>query len=391
VIQVSELLLVYVIITALISASYVFLIVHILETWVAIPDYSVSSESNLFDKSRAEISFSVIIPARNEALSIKKCLSSVLASINNCKIVTEIIVIDDHSTDNTADIVRSLGDDRISLISLHDVLSESTTHNAYKKMALRVALEKATGTHIIQIDADVVVNVPYLATIADALYATDTDMIAGPVLFTGGGTMLEEFQSLDMMGMMAVTSAGIHNRNWYMANGANLIYKAGAVTFGDSNLASGDDVSAIQALSREPDKKIIFLKNKNAIVQTLSEKNWRSFYQQRIRWATKNKYMSSGKMQVMMAIPFINCLWVLLHVVGFYFFGYIAVLIGLAHYLSKVGVDYVYLFRVSKFFSREDLMRRFWAASIVHLIYIVVIGLLSLVVKKYEWKGRRVR
>ncbi|CKJ87029.1 beta-1%2C4-glucosyltransferase [Neisseria meningitidis] len=45
---------------------------------------------------------SVLIVARNEANHIRECIES-------CRFDKEVIVIDDHSTDNTAEIAESLG------------------------------------------------------------------------------------------------------------------------------------------------------------------------------------------------------------------------------------------------------------------------------------------
>ena len=50
-------------------------------------------------------SLSVIIPARDEALNIERCLRSVLAA---AYAPLEIIVVDDHSSDDTAEIVRRI-------------------------------------------------------------------------------------------------------------------------------------------------------------------------------------------------------------------------------------------------------------------------------------------
>jgi len=51
-----------------------------------------------------QTSFSIIIPARNESNNIVGCLQSILNN-NYPKDLYEIIVIDDHSTDNTSELV----------------------------------------------------------------------------------------------------------------------------------------------------------------------------------------------------------------------------------------------------------------------------------------------
>ncbi|MBN2183156.1 MAG: glycosyltransferase [Sedimentisphaerales bacterium] len=56
----------------------------------------------------------IIVPAYNAAATIKETLDSLLAQRN---VEFEIIVSDNHSTDNTADIVRSYSDSRISLVT----------------------------------------------------------------------------------------------------------------------------------------------------------------------------------------------------------------------------------------------------------------------------------
>ncbi|MCI0705486.1 MAG: glycosyltransferase, partial [Planctomycetia bacterium] len=53
-------------------------------------------------------SVSVLIPARNEELGIEACVRSVLASEH---VELEVIVLDDHSTDRTAEIVRATAEE----------------------------------------------------------------------------------------------------------------------------------------------------------------------------------------------------------------------------------------------------------------------------------------
>src|SRR6266540_2710495 len=56
---------------------------------------------------------SVIIPARNEARNIERCVRGVLATTYS---PLEVIVVDDRSTDGTAAIVESIADEHVRLV-----------------------------------------------------------------------------------------------------------------------------------------------------------------------------------------------------------------------------------------------------------------------------------
>ena len=60
------------------------------------------------DSSASRDSLSVIIPARNEAGSIRATIEGIVEALERESIDYEVLVIDDASTDATADVVRSL-------------------------------------------------------------------------------------------------------------------------------------------------------------------------------------------------------------------------------------------------------------------------------------------
>lgn len=78
------------------------------------PSAAFSSESDSPLPARRGVggvgspSVSVLIPARNEELGIEACVRSVLASEH---VELEVIVLDDHSTDRTAEIVRATAEE----------------------------------------------------------------------------------------------------------------------------------------------------------------------------------------------------------------------------------------------------------------------------------------
>ncbi len=57
----------------------------------------------------------------------------------------------------------------------------------------------------------------------------------------------------------------------------------------------------------------------------------------------------------------------------------------------KLVADYFFLGEMSRYFGRQDLMRSYLPSQFLHIVYIVVVGILGNLKKKYVWKGRAVR
>jgi len=69
------------------------------------------SKNKLYENSKRKVS--VLIPARNEENSLRKCVES---AIDQGTIVSEIIIYDDHSTDKTSEIIKSLIQENKNLV-----------------------------------------------------------------------------------------------------------------------------------------------------------------------------------------------------------------------------------------------------------------------------------
>ncbi len=96
-----------------------------------------------------ELLISVVIPARNEEANIADCVASVLAQ-DHPRI--EVVVMNDGSTDGTAEVLAGIGDARLRVFSGGDALPDGWFG---KPWALERAQREAQGDWLFFIDADV--------------------------------------------------------------------------------------------------------------------------------------------------------------------------------------------------------------------------------------------
>ncbi|GAC1528465.1 MAG: glycosyltransferase family 2 protein [Acidimicrobiales bacterium] len=115
-------------------------------------------------------SVSVVIPARDEAERIGPCLQALRIDPQ----VSEIIVVDDESTDATADVARSLG---------ATVVTGAALPRGWvgKPWALHQGLRAATGEWVLTLDADVVPKPGLIGALVGAAAGHGWDLVsAGP-------------------------------------------------------------------------------------------------------------------------------------------------------------------------------------------------------------------
>ena len=91
-----------VVVIVLLSFYAIWLIV-IIGAWNKIPKFKTTDLSK-----QPRLKYSIIIPARNEATNISTVLESILVN-QFPKECYELIVVDDHSTDGTSEIVEQIG------------------------------------------------------------------------------------------------------------------------------------------------------------------------------------------------------------------------------------------------------------------------------------------
>lgn len=342
---------------------------------------------------QAQTKFSIVIPARNEEKNIEKCLHSIIQQ-NYPQHLFEVIVVDDHSTDNTSSVVELFQktNQNIYLLKLKEDLGEKII-NAYKKKAIEIAINNAKGDWIITTDADCLLHKDWLKLYDEFIITNDVVFVAAPVMYTKTKTILSLFQFIDFMALQATTAATVAAGFHTMCNGANLAYNKKVFVEVDGfrgidNIASGDDMLLMNKIKKIYPSKIGYLYHKNAMVITEPMPTWKAFFNQRIRWASKtDSYKDKTLLPVLLLVYLFNLSVIILFVSSalnpnLWFF-------ALASLAIKIFVEWRFLQTCFKFFGEVDLVY-FILLQPLHIFYIIIAGWLGKF-GSYTWKERKLK
>ncbi len=383
----------FIVVCLLLTTLYLILIGTYIFGWISMPVWNPKSNAQKF-----KTSVCVIVPARNEEERIIDCLRAILEQKYPVELL-EIIVIDDFSTDKTPHLVEYLAErvKNLRLLQLANLVTEEERGelNSFKKKALELAILETKQELIVTTDADCVMNPEWLQTIVAYYEEHQPSLIASPVCYKEEKGFAQKFQSLDFMGMMVSTGASVHLGIADMSNGANMAYTKAAFEAvkgfeGIDHIASGDDMLLMTKIAAKFPNKIRFLKNLNATVYTYAQKDWSSFVQQRLRWASKSAQYKDKRITFFLAAVYLFNVSIVVNLFGGALGNQLMLMLFGVQFILKMLFDFVYLRTACRFFNRIELLSLFLPAQIAHILYIIVIGLWSQF-GKFEWKGRKVR
>ena len=372
----------YSIISLSLTGLYLLVLLYLIKGW-----------SNLKRPKLTAVDFktkvTVLIAARNEEEKIALTINDILAQ-DFPKHLMEVIIVDDHSTDRTADIIRSYAPQGIKLLQLN----EDKPLNSYKKKAIAEAINLSTGELMVATDADCRMGPQWLSSIVNYYETRNPVMISSPVTYFEEKSLFENLQTLEFGYLVAMGASFIGNHKASTCNGANfayrkdVFYEVGGFK-GIDELASGDDELLLQKVAEKYADKIAFLKLPEAIVYTHAKPNLKEFLSQRRRWASKStKYKDKKIVALAVGIWLFNVLILVNGILSFFDvrFFYLFML----QYGLKFIFEAIFLLPVTAFFKRRGLIWLLFLLSPIHIVYFVYVGLIGNT-KKYVWKGRTVR
>lgn len=331
----------------------------------------------------------VLIAARNEEEKISYTIDDILAQ-DYPKHLMEVIIVDDHSTDRTADIIRSYANRGVKLLQLN----EEKPLNSYKKKAIAEAIALSSGDLMVATDADCRMGPQWLSSVVSYYESEELFMVSSPVTYFEEKSLFERLQTLEFSYLIGIGAAFIGNNRASTCNGANLAYRkdifyAVGGFKGIDDLASGDDELLLQKVAEQFPEKIGFLKSREAIVYTHAKHTLEEFLQQRRRWASKStKYKDKKVVAFAVGIWLFNLSLLINACLGLYNIYFIKLF--LVQFALKYVFEVLFLYPITVFYKHTKLLALLIFLSPIHMIYFVYVGLMGNT-RKYAWKGRMVR
>lgn len=361
----------------IVSISYLVLIIYLYRGWRKLRSYK-------HDNREHDTLVSVIIPVRNEEHYIKKNLSCITNQSYPAD-MTEIIVVDDHSDDNTAEAVLSFRKDNIRYIRLED-------GKAGKKAALTEGIINSRGTLIVTTDADCTAGHRWIESIVSYYERYKPLLMFGWVRIKSS-SLFSVFQSLEHTSTSAVSAGAAGNGKAITLSAANMAFeKELFVSSADplrKDIASGDDMFLLQRVAAIDPSRIHFVKSKEMIIDTVPEISVRSFLSQRVRWLSKTKHIHGRGIQTIGAITVAMNIAVLAAFIQSIFIPCFLIDVLLPLFLLKCVIDGILLFPTSLFTGNSRLLIFLPIAEIGYSIYVTVVFFFSILPGKILWKGRK--
>lgn len=362
------------------AVAYFFVIAWLTYGWFILPN------PEPLDDSVFETTVTVIVPIRNEAKNLPVILTHLLQQ-DYPRDLLKIIFVDDYSDD---DGLRYLEDEIAKKKLDHvKVFSLSNNDGFAKKAALSKGISMSESELIITTDADCSMGENWVKTMVRNYKSSGCPILSGPVFIRPKKNLFSKVQSLEFMSLVGSGAGAIAIKNPFLANGANFAFSREVFTSlkgysAHQAYVSGDDVFLV--LMGKQHFRIKFVNDYHAVVFTDCAANFGSFFQQRVRWASKSKGYKDGFAVAISLIVFIFnmlILWCLacgMFLKDFWF-------LALIMFILKIITDIPLIFHVSKFFRAQKLLWYYLPMQMLYPFYVFIVGVFSLS-SKFRWKER---
>ncbi|MBO4603235.1 MAG: glycosyltransferase [Salinivirgaceae bacterium] len=328
--------------------------------------------------SNAEvIPVSVILPFRNEEHCIETAISSLLAQKYDSDF--EIIAVDDHSTDNSWQLLSNVAaaEPRLRLLK---------ANGSGKKNALAEGLAASRFGCVAVADADCRYPERWLQSMSSEFVKNGCLLLCAPVKIGGMSNWFGNFQFVDFASLVGSGIGAAGCGRPIMCNGANMMFDKEAVMCMDdpfnAAVESGDDVFLLHAVKRLDKQKISFTCRPETIVETKAAPTFAGFMRQRMRWGGKTTSYTDADSIIVAGIVAATAVCVVASLLLIPW-SWIPVTVVL---VSKTTVDTLMLCSVCKVFGNRRLLWQMPVYEIVVALYTVAVVVGTIFGANKKWK-----
>jgi glycosyltransferase involved in cell wall biosynthesis len=315
----------------------------------------------------------IVLPFRNE----KENISKTIDCIKNQKLsnTDRVVLINDHSTDDTL-IDVDLPENFI-LIQL------SENDGFGKKSALQKGIKSGKEELILTTDADCLFSENWAKNMRLAINS-ENQLIIGPLLNEKSFNFITSVQETESIVLLHIAKLSTQLKSPIICWGANLLFTRKAfeaISGYDSHIkkSSGDDVLLLHAIFKKFPDNIFFNHDYEALVTTRSEKDWKSYFIQRMRWASKSAHLKSLK-GFLLTLTLLGLLFLPYFLLMKLWF--VAVLIPF--------IEYYFLLKTAHFYRRNFYIGEWFFFRWVYPALVLIIAFLTILPIKINWKGREI-
>lgn len=355
----------------IVLSAYIILIVTFTIGWKRIPYFEQNKNSN------PTLKISVVVACRNEEQNLYQLLAALK---NQTTSAFELVLVNDHSTDNTRKVMESAKSDFADIVILD-------AEGSGKKQALKQGILSSRGDLIITTDADCIPECTWIETITAFQHEFPSDLIICPVGMSGNKTAFDQLQQLEFSTLVA-SGAGATGVNMpIMCNGANLAFTKEAWLQSQHELhdeqISGDDMFLLLDIKKRRGV-IRFLKSSEAFVSTSTVPTFKSFIRQRQRWTSKSTAYTDWQVIFTACTVFLVSL-IQIALLAFSIYDLLYLYLFAVVFVVKYLADLLLLSKVSGFFELKHMVVNSFMLSLLYPFYIVVVAITGLM-SKPVWK-----
>lgn len=333
---------------------------------------------------------SVVIAARNEAGYIADCLKG-LAGQSYPADRYEVLVVDDDSTDETAQIAARYAVEYPNIRSIE--VTDAFRHIAAKKRPLSEGIRAARGPIILTTDADCSVPATWVSGMVSQLEA-GADVVIGFSQVKAAGDRLtpaERIQAFDFLALMCASAGAANLGIPLAASGQNFAYRKALFDRVNgfeaiAHCPSGDDVLLLQ-LFRRAGARIAFSDHPDTFVSTRRAESIAGFWTQRRRWASNARNMAALNPLFFVYLTNVFLLNLLIPAGIILGIGENAFGLPLSCLAGKTLADLAVVWTGARLFGRTDLLPVLPAWELLQIPYTTLVGLFGSF-GSFVWKGR---